>query len=76
MTHLNGYLAGLLELKPSVEELVDNLYLSDTLPTPDGRGRAFALVGRAERGPPTSSEAAEDLFWALAELASEFAFNH
>jgi hypothetical protein len=73
VTHPNGYLANLLELKPSPEEIVENLYLRTLCrpPTAEESSRWTAELKLSE----SPREAAEDLFWALLN-SREFAFNH
>jgi hypothetical protein len=73
VTHPNGYLANLLELKPTPEEIVENLYLRALCrpPSPEESSRWTAELKLSE----SPREAAEDLFWALLN-SREFAFNH
>jgi hypothetical protein len=73
VTHPNGYLANLLELKPAPEEIVENLYFRALCrpPTPEESSRWTAELKLSE----SPREAAEDLFWALLN-SREFAFNH
>ncbi len=73
VTHPNGYLANLLELKPAPEEIVENLYLRALCrpPTAEESSRWTAELKLSE----SPREAAEDLFWALLN-SREFAFNH
>lgn len=73
VTHPNGYLANLLELKPMPEEIVENLYYRALCrpPSPEESSRWTAELKLAE----STREAAEDLFWALLN-SREFAFNH
>jgi hypothetical protein len=73
VTHPNGYLANLLELKPPPEEIVENLYLRALCrpPTPEESSRWTAELKLSE----SPREAAQDLFWALLN-SREFAFNH
>ena len=73
VSHPNGYLANLLELKPAPEEIVENLYYRALCrpPTPEESSRWTAELKLAEK----PNEAAEDLFWSLLN-SREFAFNH
>jgi hypothetical protein len=73
VSHLNGYLHNMLELKPEPEEVVENLYLRTLCrpATPEEVSRWSAELKQAS----SLSEAAEDLFWALLN-SREFAFNH
>ena len=73
VTSLNGYLANMLELKPTPEEAVENLYLRTLCrpPTAEEVSRWSAEL----KGAASFREAAEDLFWALLN-SREFAFNH
>jgi hypothetical protein len=73
VTHPNGYLANLLELKPTPEEIVENLYYRALCrpPTPEESSRWTAELKLSEK----PREAAEDLFWSLLN-SREFAFNH
>ncbi|WP_422930801.1 DUF1549 and DUF1553 domain-containing protein [Singulisphaera sp. PoT] len=73
VSHLNGYLANLLDLKPEPDEVVENLYLRTLCrtPTEEELSRWSAELKQA----PVFREAAEDLFWALLN-SREFAFNH
>lgn len=73
VSHLNGYLANLLDLQPEPEEIVENLYLRTLCRPPTAEESSHWA---AELKQATSlRETAEDLFWAL--LGSrEFAFNH
>ena len=73
VTNLNGYLANMLDLKPSPEEVVENLYLRTLCrpPTAEEVSRWTAEL----KGAGSFREAAEDLFWALLN-SREFAFNH
>jgi Protein of unknown function (DUF1553)/Protein of unknown function (DUF1549) len=73
VTHLNGYLANLLDLKPTPEEAVENLYMRTLCrpPTAEELSHWSAELKNAA----SMREAAEDLFWALLN-SREFAFNH
>ncbi len=73
VSHLNGYLANLLDLKPEPDEVVENLYLRTLCrtPTEEELSRWSAELKQA----PSFREAAEDLFWALLN-SREFSFNH
>jgi len=73
VSHLNGYLANLLDLKPEPDEIVENLYLRTLCrpPTDEELSRWSAELKQA----PSLRETAEDLFWALLN-SREFAFNH
>ena len=73
VSHLNGYLARLLELGPSAEEIIEFLYMRTLCrpPTAEEKSHWAAELGSAE----SLREAAEDLFWALLN-SREFAFNH
>ena len=73
VSHLNGYLANLLELNPEADEAVENLYLRVLcrLPTAEEQSRWSAELKQAA----SFREATEDLFWALLN-SREFAFNH
>ncbi len=68
-----GYLANLLELSPSPDEIVENLYFRTLCrpPTSEESAHWSAELSQAK----TLHEAAEDLFWALLN-SREFAFNH
>jgi Protein of unknown function (DUF1553)/Protein of unknown function (DUF1549)/Bacterial Ig-like domain (group 2) len=68
-----GYLANLLELSPSPDEVVENLYLRAICrpPTSEEQAHWTAELSQAK----SLREAAEDLFWALLN-SREFAFNH
>jgi hypothetical protein len=68
-----GYLANLLELSPSPDEIVENLYLRTIcrLPTSEETAHWTAELSQAK----SLKEGAEDLFWALLN-SREFAFNH
>ena len=68
-----GYLANMLELSPTPEEVVENLYLKAICrpPTPEESSHWTAELSQAK----SLREAAEDLFWALLN-SREFAFNH
>ncbi|SIO06259.1 Protein of unknown function [Singulisphaera sp. GP187] len=73
VSHLNGYLANLLDLQPEPEEIVENLYLR-TLCRPPTAEESSHWVAELKQA-TSMRETAEDLFWAL--LGSrEFAFNH
>jgi hypothetical protein len=73
VSHLNGYLANLLDLQPEPEEIVENLYLR-TLCRPPTTEESSHWVAELKQA-TSLRETAEDLFWAL--LGSrEFAFNH
>ncbi|WP_406700955.1 DUF1549 domain-containing protein [Singulisphaera sp. Ch08] len=73
VSHLNGYLANLLDLQPEPEEIVENLYLR-TLCRPPTTEESSHWVAELKQA-TSLREMAEDLFWAL--LGSrEFAFNH
>ncbi|MDX2039153.1 MAG: DUF1549 and DUF1553 domain-containing protein [Isosphaeraceae bacterium] len=73
VTHLNGWLANLLELQPAPDEIVENLYLRTLCrpPIPEELSHWTAEL----RGAANLRESAEDLFWALLN-SKEFAFNH
>lgn len=73
VSHLNGYLANLLDLKPEPEEVVENLYYRTLCrpPTAEELSHWTAELKQA----PAIREASEDLFWALLN-SREFAFNH
>jgi hypothetical protein len=73
VSHLNGYLANLLDLQPEPEEIVENLYYRTLCRPPTAEESSHWT---AELKQSTSlREAAEDLFWALLN-SREFAFNH
>lgn len=73
VTAINGYIAEALELQPTPEELVENLYFRTLCRPPSSEESSHwsALLKSA----PDLREAAEDLFWALLN-SREFAFNH
>lgn len=73
VSHLNGYLANLLDLQPEPEEIVENLYLR-TLCRPPTAEESSHWVAELKQA-ATLRETAEDLFWALLD-SREFAFNH
>jgi len=73
VTNLNGYLANLLELKPSPEEVVENLYLRTLCRPPTAEELSHWTAEL--KGATALGEAAQDLFWALLN-SREFAFNH
>ncbi|MEO6808133.1 MAG: DUF1549 domain-containing protein [Isosphaeraceae bacterium] len=73
VTSLNGYLADLLKLEPSPDELVELLYLRALCRPPTDEELSHWSAELAQSN--TLSEAAEDLFWALLN-SREFAFNH
>ena len=68
-----GYLANLLKLSPSPDEIVENLYLRTLCrpPTSDEMDHWSAELSKAK----SLLEGSEDLFWALLN-SREFAFNH
>jgi hypothetical protein len=73
VSHPNGYLARLLDLGPSADEVVEFLYMRTLCRAPTAEERthwAAQLTAAPELG-----VAAEDLFWALLN-SREFAFNH
>ena len=73
VSHIQGYLAHLLELEPSPAEIVEYLYLRTLCRTPTNQERVHWV---AEFNAASSiAEVAEDLFWALLN-SREFAFNH
>jgi Protein of unknown function (DUF1553)/Protein of unknown function (DUF1549) len=73
VSHPRGYLANLLELSPSPDEIVENLYLRALCrpPTSEELAHWTADLSQAK----SLREASEDLFWALLN-SREFAFNH
>ena len=73
VSSINGYLTGLLELSPTLDEVVENLYLRVVCrpPTPEEQSRWSAELKKAT----SLREASEDLFWSLLN-SREFAFNH
>jgi hypothetical protein len=73
VSHLNGYLANMLELKPSAEEVIENLYFRTLCRPPTSE--ELSHWSAELKGAATLREAAEDLFWALLN-SREFAFNH
>jgi len=73
ITHLNGYLANLLELEPEADEIVENLYYRTLCRAPTQEETDY-WVGEFSRA-ENRREVSEDLFWALLE-SREFAFNH
>lgn len=73
VSHLNGYLANLLDLQPEPEEIVENLYLRTLCRPPTAEESSHWVVELKQAA--TLREAAEDLFWALLS-SREFAFNH
>jgi hypothetical protein len=73
VTNLNGYLANMLDLKPSPEEAVENLYYRTVCRPPTAEELSHWSTELAAA--PSFREAAEDLFWALLS-SREFAFNH
>jgi hypothetical protein len=73
VANLNGYLANLLELKPTADEVVENLYYR-TLCRPPTAEELSRWSGEL-KGASSLHEAAEDLFWSLLN-SREFAFNH
>jgi hypothetical protein len=73
VSSLNGYLANMLDLKPSPEEVVENLYLRTVCRPPTGEETSRWSAELKSTG--SFRDAAEDLFWALLN-SREFAFNH
>lgn len=73
VSHLNGYLAHLLELEPSPAEIVEFLYYRSLCRAPNDEESSHWTRVLSESA--TLREAAEDLFWALLN-SREFAFNH
>ena len=73
VSHLNGYLAGLLELVKDPAEIVDNLYMR-TVCRPPSKDELETFSAELKRA-PSLRDAAEDLFWALLN-SREFSFNH
>jgi hypothetical protein len=73
VSHLNGYLAGLLELSPAPEEIVENLYYRTVCRPPTEEELSHWSAELKQAG--SLREAAEDLFWALLN-SREFTFNH
>ncbi len=73
VAHPRGYLANYLELGPTPDEVVENLYLRAVCrpPTSEEMAHWTADLSQAK----SLREAAEDLFWALLN-SREFAFNH
>ncbi len=75
VSHMQGYLARVLELRPELDELVENLYLRTVCRKPTAAETAFAVEQLAGKSGEELRDAAEDLFWALLN-SREFAFNH
>lgn len=73
VAHLNGYLANMLELKPSPDEIIENLYLR-TVCRPPTEAEVKHWTTELESA-ASLREASEDLFWSLLN-SREFAFNH
>ncbi|MHC5543422.1 DUF1553 domain-containing protein, partial [Singulisphaera rosea] len=73
ISHLNGYLANLLELSPEPEEIVENLYYRTVCRPPTAEELSHWTAELKQSTTPR--ETAEDLFWALLN-SREFAFNH
>ena len=73
VSHPRGYLANMLELGPSPDEIVENLYFRALCrpPTSEEQAHWTAELSQAK----SLRESAEDLFWALLN-SREFAFNH
>lgn len=73
VSHLNGYLANLLELSPEPGEIVENLYYRTVCRPPTAEELSHWTAELKQSTTPR--ETAEDLFWALLN-SREFAFNH
>jgi hypothetical protein len=73
VSHLSGYLARMLELSPTAEEIVEFLYMRTLCraPTSEELSHWAAELNAS----PSLREASEDLFWALLN-SREFSFNH
>jgi hypothetical protein len=75
VSHMQGYLARVLEFNPEPADLVENLYLRTVCRKPTPEETEFAVSQLADKKGGDLRDAAEDLFWALLN-SREFAFNH
>jgi hypothetical protein len=73
VSHLNGYLAGMLDLTKDPAEIVENLYMR-TVCRPPSKDELETFSAELKNA-SSLRDAAEDLFWSLLN-SREFSFNH